>query len=103
MRRLAVRVTLLGAVLAGGAAAAYSLVTIDRQDRERAAVQQEAAARLDRLSDAVVGINAAQRAFVAPANLDERSLERITSLITQINSDAALLKSRLTSAETANA
>jgi hypothetical protein len=103
MRRLVVRVTLLGAVLAGGAAAAYLLVAIDRQDRDRAAAQQDAAARLDRLSDAVVGISAAQRAFVAPANLDEGSLERITSQITQIDNEAALLKSRLRSADTAKA
>ena len=101
MHTVAARLTLLGVVLAGGAAAAYFLLAIDRQDRELASVQQDAAARLDRLSDAVIGIGAAQRAFVAPGNLDERSLERVTSLVTQINDDAAYLKSRLRSADAA--
>jgi hypothetical protein len=67
MRRLAVRVALLAMVLAGGAATAYFLLAIDRQDRERTSVQQDAAARLDHLSDAVIGISAAQSTFVARA------------------------------------
>jgi hypothetical protein len=92
MHRLVVRVTLVAIVLASGAAGAVFLHDIDRQATELTVVEAQLTGRLDRLADAVTGIGVSQQAYIAPGQPDQRSFERMTSLVRQIYDDAAALK-----------
>ena len=99
MHKGSARLTLLVVVLASGVVAALFLRDLDRRARDLTAIEQQLAQRIDRLGDAIVGIGAAQLAYVAPGQRDQQSFERMTSLVRQIYDDTAALKPLLRSAD----
>lgn len=90
---------LLVVVLASAVATALFLAHLDRQSSDLVTIEQQLAARADRLADAIVGAGVAQHAYVAPGQSDQQSFERMTSLVRQIYDDAAALKPLLHSTE----
>ncbi|MDO8795339.1 MAG: hypothetical protein Q7J25_12035, partial [Vicinamibacterales bacterium] len=86
-------------VLASGVAAALFLRSLDRQSSDLVTIEQQLAAHVDRLADAIVGAGVAQQAYVAPGQPDQQSFERMTSLVRQIYDEAASLKPLLRSAD----
>ncbi len=99
MHKGSARLTLLVVVLASGVVAALFLRDLDRRASDLTAIEQQLAQRIDRLGDAIVGIGAAQLAYVAPGQRDQQSFERMTSLVRQIYDDTAALKPLLRSAD----
>lgn len=97
MHKGSVRLTLLVVVLASGVAAALFLRSLDRQSSDLVSLEQQLAAKIDRLGDAISGVSAAQQAYVSPGQRDEQAFERVTSLVRQIYDDTAALKPLLRS------
>lgn len=102
MRNRAVRFTLLALLVAATAVAAVLLRDIDRRGGDLLVAQNDVDARLDRLSDTLAGIGAAQQSYVAPGQSDEPWFERMSGLVRQLYDDTATLRPLL-HAETAPA
>lgn len=102
MHKVSARLTLLVVVLASGVAAALLLRNLDRQVSDLTTIEQQLAQRIDRLGDAIVGVGAAQQAYLAPGQRDQQSFERTTSLVRQIYDDTAALTPLLRSADGQN-
>lgn len=97
MQKRAGRISLVALLLAAGAAAAVLVwqneLTLQSLDRDRRA-RDEA---VERLAPAVAGIAAAQQAYVDSGQRDEAAFTRVSTLLDQITTDAAGLRSSDTS------
>lgn len=103
MRRRAVRAIVLAILLAGGVAAGLQIREIDRHAERLRAAQQDIDARLTRLSDTLAAMGEAQRAYVAPGQLDESWFQEISTLVENLRDQSTGLHSHLSSGDAAAA
>lgn len=93
MQRRAVRLTLLALLLASGFLAAFFAWSTEQRlntiDTQRTAAEST----VDRLLPSVAGIAAAQEAYVQFGERDQQAFARVSSLLDQVATDAAGLKS----------
>lgn len=103
MRSRSIRLTVLALVLAATTAAGVLLRRVDHHVDELLAVHDDVGARLGRMSDAVAGIGAAQRSYVAPGQDNQPWFDRTSALIQRLYDDLEGVRPRLRSSESAAA
>jgi hypothetical protein len=97
MHKSVVRVAMVVIVVAAGVAAAVFLGKLDRDAANLTVLEQQLAARIDRLTDAIRGAGVAQQSYVAPGQANPQAFERMTSSVRDIYDGAAALKPLLRS------
>lgn len=93
MHSRAVRITLLGLLLAVGIGAGIRVWTIERGMQTTESRRRALDTILDRVTPAIAGIAAAQQAYVDFGLRNDASFARVSSLIVQVTTDAAGLRS----------
>ena len=88
MRRFA----LLGVLLTSGAAAGFTLWTIERNARQLAEQREAKEATIERLLTAISAITTAQQAYADHASADLASFTRVSLQVDQLTTDAAGLR-----------
>ncbi|MBI4887422.1 MAG: hypothetical protein HY824_10030 [Acidobacteria bacterium] len=103
MQKRTVRITVLTLLLAATLITTFFLWNIQQLGTALTSADEDRAARLERVSDALAGIGTAQQSYVAPGQLDEPWFERIDALLAQLRGDVSTLPPLLRSQEAASA
>jgi hypothetical protein len=101
MQKRSVRFSLLALLLTVGAGVGIAAWDIERRTQLLEDNRQDADSHIDRLISDVAGIAAAQRAYVAPGQPAEPSIDLVSRLIQQISTDADALGPRTRSVDAA--
>lgn len=103
MQKRSVRITVLLLLLAAPLAAAAFLWNVQQRAHTRTGAEGAFAARVNRVSDTIIGIGTAQQGYVAPGQLDEPWFEQTSALLLQLEEELAAVQAIVRSAEAASA
>src|SRR5918993_4828045 len=103
MRRRGVRVTVFVILLVVNLAAAFVLWDIQRRSFQLSATADAIAERLSVISRTVHAIATAQQGYVAPGQLDDEWLNRMSTLLDQLNRELTGVRPLLRSTEATTA